>query len=92
VVIVSDHSSANYSFFCSASLKFFFHAEPPRLHTTFKSAVGALLAISKLAHTNIKVLKWSVDKITSKDVWWFVFRFYSFKNSSSVRPQGENKV
>jgi hypothetical protein len=43
----------------------------PRLHTTFKSAVEALLVLFKLAHTNIKVLKWAVDEITNKDVWSF---------------------
>jgi hypothetical protein len=45
----------------------------PRLHTTFKSAVEALLVLFKLAHTNIKVLKWAVDEITNKDVWSFFY-------------------
>jgi hypothetical protein len=64
-----------YEFYiCSASLNFFLFAEP-RLHTTFKSAVEALLVLSMLAHTNIKGPEMGsrYDEVTSKDVWSFIF-------------------
>jgi hypothetical protein len=57
----------------------------PRLHTTFKSAVEALLVLFKLAHTNIKVLKWAVDEITNKDVWSFFLNF--FLSSTNCRSK-----